>query len=367
MIKLIESGLVYRNPHPNRRSIHAWHPTLVVLGEGKLLAAFDLGEAAESVNYRTYLSHSSDHGRTWSPPARFFPDEPARLQRHSVRMSQMRDGTLIATGGRRFMEHADEDVFNRETFGAMPLELILLRSGDHGQTWEGPKILDSPVKEPIEICHALVELADGRWLWPASTMRRWNGEAPEGVKAIALVSHDRGETWTDSIDVLDSHADGIMQFESSLIQLPDDRLLAASWAFDPQSGTSRPLPYAISADGQTFGPAHQTGLKGETSKLLSLGDDRVLCVYRRFDQPGLWANISRLEGENWVNLEETPLWQGAESRMFGERAAPDELSDLEFGFPQPHLLPDGNVMILFWCREECINNIRWQRISVSCP
>ena len=71
-----------------------------------------------------------------------------------------------------------------------------------------------------------------------------------------------------------------------------------------------------------------------------------------------------MEGDNWVNLEEAPLWQGAESRMLGERASADELGALQFGFPQPHLLPDGNVMVLFWCREDCIHHIRWLRVSV---
>jgi len=365
MIELLESGLVYRNPKPHRRSIHAWHPTLVVGEQGNLLAAFDLAEAVESDDYRTYLSRSDDNGQTWSSPARFFADENDRLQRHSVRLSRMSDGSVIAMGSRRYLESDDEDVFNRETFGTKPAEWILLRSRDEGQSWEGPKVAQFPFSGPFEVCHAIVELTDGRWLLPTSILRQWDGSTPHGLKAIALVSADQGQTWTEFIDVLDASAQGWIHFESSLVQLPDGRLLSVSWAFDDKTGTSRPLPYAISNDGKTYGPAQPTGLNGETSKLLSLGDNYVFCVYRRYDQPGLWGNLARIEGDQWVNLEEAPLWQGTESRMFGQQASADELSALAFGFPQPHLLPDGNVMIVFWCREDCVHNIRWLRVTVQ--
>ena len=64
MLQLLATDLVYQTPHPHRRSVHAWHPTLVVLGNGQYLCAFDLGETVESVDYRTYLSRSSDDGQT---------------------------------------------------------------------------------------------------------------------------------------------------------------------------------------------------------------------------------------------------------------------------------------------------------------
>jgi hypothetical protein len=365
MIKLIDTGLVYRNPQPFRRSIHAWHPTLIVLEDSELLCAFDLATAIENVDYRTYFSHSSDSGQTWSSPTRLFPDEDNRLQRHTVRISRLKDGSLVGMGCRWFLEHEDEDLINRETMGMAPNELILVRSADNGRTWTGPTVVAPPLAGPFEICHAIVELADGRWLYPTSITKNWDGEAPNGVKAVALVSHDQGESWTEHLDVLDSYAQGIIQFESSVIQLPDSRLLAVSWAFDNRIGKSKPLPYAISTDGRTFSEPRPTGLDGETSKLVSLGDDLILCVSRRFDKPGLWATLARIENDEWINLDEAPLWQGADSKMFGERSSADELAALAFGFPQPHLLPDGSVLIVFWCREECIHNIRWLRVQVE--
>ena len=65
-----------------------------------------------------------------------------------------------------------------------------------------------------------------------------------------------------------------------------------------------------------------------------------------------------------TNLAEAMLWQGAESGMAGRNAAGEELSALKFGFPSMVRLPDGDVLTLFWCCEDCVCNIRWLRISL---
>jgi hypothetical protein len=58
------------------------------------------------------------------------------------------------------------------------------------------------------------------------------------------------------------------------------------------------------------------------------------------------------------------LWLGAESGMAGEKSRGEELAALKFGFPQMVVRPDGDVMLVFWCEEDCIKNIRWLRLSV---
>ena len=83
---------MYRNPKPYLRSVHAWHPSLVRLDNGELLASFDLGEAVEALNYRTWLSRSTDEGRTWSEPKRLLEDDPneKRVVTHTIRTGRTR-------------------------------------------------------------------------------------------------------------------------------------------------------------------------------------------------------------------------------------------------------------------------------------
>jgi hypothetical protein len=365
MIECIATGLVYSNPKSHLRAIHAWHPSLVKLGDRELLCAFDLGQAVESFDYRTYFSRSTDGGITWNAPARLFHDPVDRPTTHTARISCMNDGTLMAVGARFYRDDPEHGLTNRETLGYVPLDLILLRSGDAGRTWHGPEVIAPPLIGPtFEVCHSIVELADGRLLLPTQTWPDWDGRAPHGMKAIALVSHDRGARWTEYLDVFDGTSRGIIHFEQSIVQLHDGRLLAVAWAYDAATRTTLPTPFTISSDGGRFSPPQLTGLRGQTAKLLALDDRHVLCAYRRDDKPGLWAQMARIEGTSWVNLTELLLWQGADATPQSQNTS-EQLSGLKFGYPGLVRTAPNEVMIVFWCNENGLNKIRWFRLRIA--
>jgi hypothetical protein len=365
MIECVETGVVYRNPKPHLKSIHGWHPSLVRLDDGSLLAGFDLGEAIESLDYRTYTARSRDDGHTWDTPRPLFTDPVARRSIHTVRLGRVSDGTIVGFGGRFYRDNPQEGLTNRANLGYVPMDLIQLRSRDGGTTWDGPETIVPPLIGPgFEICHRIIELADGRWLAPTSTWRGWDGEAPNGMQAIALVSHDKGRSWPEWITIIDQYSEGVISWEQGVTQLADGRLLAVVWSFDEQMGRSRPNRFALSSDGRNFTQPRENGLLGETAKLVTLSDGRVLCLYRRTDQPGLWATLVQIEGENWINQAQTPVWQGLASGMKGQKAASDELGALKFGFPSMVQLPGGEVLAVFWCVEECLHIIRWARLRV---
>jgi hypothetical protein len=363
MVELVDTGLVYRNPEPYLRAIHAWHPTLALLENGEILAAYDLAEAVSALDYRTYLSRSSDGGKSWSEP-KLLSDTAKAGNRECVRISMMSDGTLVGAGIRRHATDPEAGSWNPETYGVEPGDWFILRSEDGGRTWQGSEEFEPTLTgQPYEHCHTIVETSDGRWLLPTGLLRNWDGEAPLGLKTIAMVSRDRGRTWPECLEIFQDPQGDVIYHEVSLTELPDGRLLSVAWPFHISSGkTTTLVPYAIAPDGKSFTKRGSTQIPGETSKILSLGDDRVLCLSRRTDKPGLWASLARIEGESWVNLEETPLWQGSGSKMSGETDAAIELAALAFGFPNMIRVPDGDVLAAFWCREDCIHNIRWLRI-----
>src|SRR5262249_59884791 len=61
----------------------------------------------------------------------------------------------------------EEGLTNRANLGYVPVDLILLKSHDGGESWDGPVTIRTPLVGPsFEICHRVIELADGRWLAP---------------------------------------------------------------------------------------------------------------------------------------------------------------------------------------------------------
>ena len=348
--------------------MHAWHPSLADLGSGRWLCSFDLGSAPESLDYATYVSRSDDDGSTWSEPVRLMQDKSERRTTHTLRIARLRDGRIMAVGSRLFRDDPNRGLINTPGLGYTPMELILMTSRDDGARWTEPVTVAPPLEGPaFEACSSLVELNDGRLLWPTSTWMGWDGSAPNGMKAIALVSDDDGVSWRRFIDIFDRWSEGVLHWEVSLVQLKAGPLLSLAWAVDTRNGHTEPTPYAWSRDAATFSERGTTGISGQTAKLLALPDGRALCVYRRHDVPGLWATTAQIDAEGrWHSDAPDPLWQGAASGMRGEAGSVGEdLSALMFGYPNLQLRVDGDAMLAFWCREDCLGGIRWMRLELS--
>jgi sialidase-1 len=366
-INIAGTGLVYRNPKPHLRSVVAYHPSLTVLSDNEFLATFDLGQAVESLDYHTCIARSNTSGESWEVKGPLLP-EPARpLITHSVRTSRLADGSLVGFGGLYHRRGEDEDLVNRDTFGLVPVELFTIRSFDKGLSWTAPRVIETPLIGPSwEICHPIVELRDGRWLAPTSTWRDWDAKNYEGDRAVVLISDDRGESWLSYGCSFDGRETKLSYLEQSVIQLQDGSILAVSWVFAAETGSTRPTVYSISEDrGKSFSDPEPAGFVAQTCKVIQLSDGRLLCVYRRNDRPGLWANLARLDGERWVNLSEAPLWEGAESGMSGRASGAEELSSLKFGHPSLRQISKDQVLVLFWCQENCLTNIRWIKLRLS--
>ena len=249
-----------------------------------------------------------------------------------------------------------------------PTEFLLLRSQDGGHTWTDPRPIEPPLVGPcFELCCPVTPLADGRWLLPTSTWRSWDGECPNGMKMISFVSADQGRSWPEYIDVLADPEGGVIYWESKILELADGRLLAAAWAYDEAASADRPNQYALSADGgRTWSAPRSTGLTGQTLTPLVLEDGRVLCAYRRMDETGLWANLSHIEGDEWVNEACEPLWGARASDLTGaSESMAENFQVLRFGAPCLTQLADGAVLAAFWCYEDCVSNIRWFELRIA--
>ncbi len=367
MIELVDSVVVYQNPKPYLRSIQARHPSLARFDDGELLIAFDLGQAEESLDYRTYRARSMDGGTSWRLEGALFDNPPGRPTSYSVRISRAQD-ELLAFGSLHYRDDPDEGLVNRKTLGFVPIDLILLRSLDRGRTWSLPWRLEPAIESPAwETCHHVVPRSSGRWLAPTSTWRGWDGQHPAGEQTVVLISEDRGASWPTLGRIFDGRASGLIHWEVSVAPLRDGRLLAVAWVHDPRSMRDQPNVFALSEDdGTSWGEPHSTGLHGQTCKVLQLSDGRLLSVYRRLDQPGLWANVATLGPDDaWANLEDRPVWQGASASSVRTSNSADALAAVRVGYPSPLVLPDGDVLVAFWCVEDCQSMIRLARLRVS--
>jgi len=370
MLRKLTTGILYCNPKPHVKSIHAYFPSVVVMPDGQMVAIYALGEAFEATNLHAYVARSSDGGQTWEQQGRVCPSPVGRLTSECGRLSVSEEGELLCVLVRADRtDHPEEGLSNPENLGFVPTEVLITRSSDAGLTWSDPAPVEPPLEGPsFELCSPLTILADGRWLWPTSTWRDWEGNLPNGNRMVAFVSEDQGNTWPDYLDVMSSPEGNLIFWESKIVELADGRLLAVAWCHDERASRDRPNQYALSSDGGTsWTPPQSTELSGQTMTPFVVSGMRVLCVYRRMDEPGLWANLAHLDGDRWVNDACRPLWgqQSIEGVTRTDGGAVATFQALRFGAPSITRLADGSLYVAFWCYEQCISIIRWFKFQLD--
>lgn len=360
-MKIIDTGVIYRNPVPHIWSRQAYFPSMALLGNGTLVAAFSIGQAFESADLHTYCSVSKDGGATWSDPKEISPRRDGWSD--FGRISLLPDGTILGIIQWHDRHRSDTGLGNPDNQGFCETEFSIVRSRD-GLTWSEPAALKEPLVGPsFEMCCPVLAVADGRLIFPTSTWKGWDGYCPNGTKAVAFVSEDNGGTW-DYVDVMADPKDELIYWESRIRQLQDGRLLATAWVYDSAKNIDLQNHYAIgTAEG--FASPRTTGLNGQTMEPIVLSDGRILTAYRRVDKPGLWCNLSRIEGDDWINEEEALLWINQQGRLFatGDNMI-ENFNVLRFGAPNALQLPDGSVLICFWCVEDTVSNIRWIKAAI---
>src|ERR1035437_1490889 len=117
-IECLNTGLIYRNPKPHVRSIHAYFPSAVLMANGELLATIVLGEAFEAANIRTHVCRSTDRGETWTLEGAIYPGTSDRLTSDAARITALPDGEVVAFLVRHDRSgHPDEGLASHETLG----------------------------------------------------------------------------------------------------------------------------------------------------------------------------------------------------------------------------------------------------------
>ncbi len=189
------------------------------------------------------LARSRDGGKTWDHSAITVFDPGDEININDPSLTTLRDGTIIltvftlpcprASGAAEWGDRAKPVRGNDYFYVPGEQRILLLRSFDHGSTWDGPYEVDvsSYGDEGAGVFASVVETADGTLLLPITARSR-----ASGVSAAALVqSRDGGETW-EAYSAITTWHDGEPGFGLPSTVAYDDEMLSAGWSV-AESGT----------------------------------------------------------------------------------------------------------------------------------
>ena len=135
-MKVKFSSLIYDNPLPQLRSRQAAFPFLAELDDGTILAAYQIGEAFESVDGTSYISKSTDGGKTWSGPYPMFDKSGEVVPiTDCCKVTSLGGGKLVGIGYEYDRTHPEWPIGNPQTGGLIDDRVYITRSHDNGQTW----------------------------------------------------------------------------------------------------------------------------------------------------------------------------------------------------------------------------------------
>lgn len=355
-MKILHSSVIYENPLPQLKSVQSYFPFLCELDDGTILASHQLGEAFESVNGTTYLSKSTDGGKTWEAPYGVFDKtEDVVPTTNYCKISKADEKTLIMFGYEYFREDPTLPIGNPLTGGMLDDRIIVSYSKDNGKTWTPREGIDSKASPCVEASAPITVLQDGSWATPITNTQAWDGSVTLPITGRLLRSYDCGKTWNDDVVCMEFPQGNITCYEQRLCQLENGTIVVIGWNEDPVTGKLLNNHYTISTDnGKTFSAPMDTGIHGQASSVCAIGGNRLLALHalrREAEHPGVYGYVVDLSDGKWNIVDSQLLWAPAMPVVADKKMAAI-FSFLKFGQPGAIQLADKSVLMSHWIQEE---------------
>jgi len=291
---------------------------------------------------------STDEGETWSEPKIIYDDEMGEQDPCVFTLS---DGMLICTFFRwKVVPLAEKDQLGPayahvgrvvfDTWAAVHVGTMCIRSFDHGESWDGPYPLEpTGFESPMAMRGNIVELPGDRIAAPLYGCEKFGGMS----ESMLMASDDRGQHW---FPLGKPPANGEFHFvEPFLHQAPSGRLdmlmrTHRDYRKYPFDETYCNLYVSSSHDmGVQWTPVRETSLFCPNPVYLLPVDDDQVCVTfgQRRDPKGICGYLTQ---------REEPLFDDALCHYI----VPSESGDL--GYTSAVQLRDGRVLVVYYITDE---------------
>jgi len=365
MLEVIDEGIISR-----QRGRGAYMPGIARLPDGTFVAAQHVGTALGSRDNHIEVLRSVDGCKTWANEGSIHRRDPLEegWSYRGPSLSVVPDGRLVMTATRFRAE--DDLLFDPDTEALQRPEPLLFWSMDRGRSWSLPEVVPVPLppeKYTWNGAGVLLQLSPERWMYPLETWKPKGYEGPPDQKAAAVFSADGGRTWGEFTVVADDPSGKVLWWDQMPTILPDGRIYTLLWTH--LYGTSEDLNnhWVVSEDqGRTWSEPRPTNLRGQVCSPIALPDGRVAAIYNfRREPQGIRLALTE-DLANYDVKHEVVVFDAGLEASLGRPGSEGFLAEhmlIGFGKPGGILLPEGDLLVYFWCTSGGVTHTRWARVS----
>jgi hypothetical protein len=363
MFEALHEGFVSRR-EPGSPTAIAAGPRCVLTTGGDLLCTFIVQSTLGCNDFVPLLSRSSDGGLSWSDPSPLFPNLAGRMSLFGA-IGHGRSRDLFIYGIRTPIDKQGESFWSDATQGMKQNDLFWSRSTDEGLTWSAPAGIPLHGNGSAEAPCPLLVTSTGRWIGCYSPYNTFSADiAVDRPRVVIACSDDQGLTWwhRDALRFPEPESGGA---EAWVVELADGRLLATAWHIDHAGQAQYPNAYALSLDyGATWSPTRSTGILGQSTALTPLPDGRALFIYnrRKGGAPGICIAVVNPTTDDFGVQSDEAVWLAPAATQHQSSGDHSEWIDFAFGEPSVVLLPDGNLLLVFWCADAAGAGVRFLKL-----
>lgn len=351
-------------------------PSVLALADGSLLATLRAGSSKDSADETIELFQSQDGGVSWQQLGILSHDQPIDGAYGSLKvcyLSEIAPGHVLAAA--MWIDRSSypgKPLFNNETEGCLPMLILLAESIDRGLHWSPWRVVPMPADiGPASLTSPLIRLLDGALAISIETNKAYYDAAPWMQRVVLFRSHDGGHSWGSPITAGEDPSGRIFNWDQRVGHAPDGRLGAFIWTYDSATQTYLNIHRRISADGgRNWSRAEDLGFADQAGRPAVLRDGRVVLPWvDRFGTGTICVRLAADIAGQFDPASEVVLYslrtRSAERHNDTTGALLAEMGLWTFGLPFAELLPNGEVLVVYYAGSEVAMDIHWTRMQIE--
>ncbi len=374
-MRIRATGVLASGERDTNRAVLTF-PSILALADGNLLATLRAGSTKDSADESIELYQSQDGGVSWRQLGSLSHNQPIDGAYGSLKVCYLTEialgHVLAAAMWIDRTTYPGAPLFNAETEGCLPMLIMLAESTDGGCHWSPWRVISMPADiGPASLTSPVILLRDGTLAMSIETNKAYHDAAPWMQRVVLFHSRDEGRSWEMPITAGEDSTGRIFNWDQRIGHAPDGRLGAFIWTYDSAALIYLNMHRRISTDGgRHWSTAEDLGFADQAGRPAVLRDGRVVLPWvDRFGTRTIRARLAADIAGEFDPASEVVLY--ALSTRSADR--PDdttgallaEMGLWTFGLPFAEVLPDDDVLIVYYAGSEVAMDIHWARLQIE--